>query len=151
MISREALSRWHHDGAARTVRRIDRVREKHRRMNSFLGVLYPRRVGVLCGFAPVVNQTHRQFLRLMAAIIDVVGDDFFTHLTLRNDANELTYHDAGGARELRAAIGTMSSVGLGKALATLARDGDFGGYRLVRITSERNLVLWQAQKALKGP
>jgi hypothetical protein len=99
--------------------------------------------------APIVIQTHRQFLRLMAAIIDVVGDSYFTSSTLKEYAGELTRHP-GGAEELRAAIGSMGGVQLGKALATLELEGEFNGRRLVRIANERNLVLWQVQTGPKG-
>jgi hypothetical protein len=94
------LPRYHHDGAARTARRIDRVREKHRQMTSpFLGVLYPRRLGVLGSSAPVVIQTFRKFDA--PGLIKILVDRFGTR-------RALSAGDCVGLVEVQEAMGEIS-------------------------------------------
>jgi hypothetical protein len=88
--------------------------------------------------APVVEVTQFQFAELVRAIIESIGDQYFTAEMLRHHAEVI-----GGP--LRAAIGNKSNVQLGKALKDIADGNDYWGYRVERITLERNKTLWQVR------
>jgi hypothetical protein len=132
MISREALSRWHHDSAARTVRRIGRVRENHRQRNTFLGVLYPQRLCMLSSSAPIVIQTFRKFDA--PGLIKILAGYFGVRCAL--SAGECL--ELPGVREV---MGDISPRSLGGRLGEIAGE-DFGSYRIEKIGEDRDGAVW---------
>ena len=79
---------------------------------------------------------------------------YFKSTTLKRDAEKLMHHDnetiSRKATALLAAIGSMSNGQLGKALEKVEKSGDvIGGYRLVKIAKEGNVVLYQIVKEVQ--
>jgi hypothetical protein len=84
----------------------------------------------------IVTVTTRKFdaLRLVTAIVDYVEYRSFTCTDLKEYADELTHHIEKAA-ELRAVIGGMTALELGRALKSLSIDG--GSFGLSNMKDER--------------
>jgi hypothetical protein len=99
---------------------------------------------------PIVVRTERKFdaPRLVKAIVDYVEYRSFTCTDLKEYADELTHH-IEKAEELRAVIGGMTALELGRALKSLSIDGgSFGGYSVKYERRETEGVVWRIYPAM---
>jgi hypothetical protein len=128
------------------------------RKTSFQSFMDQHRGWPTC-YPPTVKIRSFNAPRLMSAIIDVMTDDrcfssldrYFKSTSLKEDAVDLIEHSddevCRKAIELVAAIGSMSTLKLGKALERIKNEGDvFSGFRLVDAPKEQNVVLYQVVK-----
>jgi hypothetical protein len=97
---------------------------------------------------PIVTVTTRKFdaLRLVKAIVDYVEYRSFTSTDLKEHADELTHH-IKKAEELRALIGSMTALELGRRLKSI-EDENFGGYYFKHEGRETEGVVWRNYPAI---